>query len=94
MPAERFRCRREDWLRQLVRFAQALRKLDAADLSRLLVLLPARSGEIAAHHALNINHLRFVHQHGAAAQLIGIRLQRSGIFINIGSDQMIAHRVF
>ena len=64
LAAEALRSRGEDRLGQLVRLAQAFGQLDAADCSGGLIVLPSGAGEIAAHDALDGEHLRPLDQHG------------------------------
>src|SRR5437868_5318984 len=49
--------RRENWLGQLVRLAQAFRQSDAADRAGRLIILPARADDVAAHY--RFHHDRF-----------------------------------
>ncbi len=55
--------RGEDRLRQLVGLEQVGRQLDPADRAAVLVFLPARAGEVAAHDALDRVHLQPPHPH-------------------------------
>ena len=57
---------REDRLGQLVRLAQALGQRDPADLAGALVVLPARARDVAAHDALDREHLELLDEQGAA----------------------------
>ena len=52
------RRRREDRLRQLLGLLQAGGQLDAGDRARALVVLPARARDVAAHDALDRQHLQ------------------------------------
>ena len=63
--------RREDRLRQLLGLLQARRQLDARDPAGRLVVLPARAGDVAAHDALDRQHLELLDAQRAAAQLVG-----------------------
>ena len=47
-----------------------------ADLAGGLVVLPARAGDVAAHDALDRQHLQLAHGHRAAADLVGDALGR------------------
>src|SRR5882757_9126132 len=62
----------EDGFGQAIGFTEAGRQLDAADRSGLLVVLPSRSGEVAAHDALNGEHLRSLDEHTATVELMEI----------------------
>ena len=55
--ARRLRRRREDRLGKLLRLLQTLRQPVPADLARRLVVLPARARDVAAHDALDRQHL-------------------------------------
>ena len=93
MPGLRLRRRREDRLRQLVALAQARRQPDAAHRSALLILLPARSGDVAARHAFDLDHVGALHEHRAAFQLIGKCRQRLRVFLDIGRQKMRGREV-
>ncbi len=56
------RARREDRLGQLLGLAQARRQLDPRDRAGRLVVLPARAGDVAAHDALDRQHLQLAHR--------------------------------
>ena len=60
---------REDRLGQFAGFLQPGRERDAADGLGLLIFLPARAGEVAAHDALDRQHPQLLAEHRAAAQL-------------------------
>src|SRR6185312_11047091 len=53
----RLRRRREDRLRELLRFDEPFREAVAADLAGRLVVLPAGAGDVAAHDAFDREHL-------------------------------------
>ena len=76
VPLDRLRCGREDRLRELVGLLQALGKLVPADLAARAVVLPARAGEIAAHHALDRQHLEAAALHRAAVVADGEHVVR------------------
>ena len=61
-------------------------------LPRYLIFLPARSRQIAASDAFDVDHLGPPHKHRAAFELIRERLQLRRIFIDIGGDQMIRNQ--
>ena len=56
---------------QALGLAQAGRQLDARDLAGGLVVLPARAGDVAAHHALDRQHPQLAHGHRAPADVVG-----------------------
>ena len=73
-----FRRRREDRLGELLRLLQALGQRDAADRAGLLVVLPARADDVAAHHRLDRQGLQLLHDDRAAAYLLALfRLHHS-----------------
>jgi len=78
----------ENRLGQLVAFAQAGRKRDAADGSLRLVFLPAGAGQIAARYAFDVDHFGALHQHGAAFELIAESAERRGILIHLRRQKM------
>src|SRR6185437_6826036 len=45
--------------------------------------------KITARHALNVDHLRFLHQHGASTQRIGMFPQSLRILVHISRDEMV-----
>ena len=63
--------RGEDRCRQALGLAQARRQLDAGDAPGGLVVLPARAGDVAAHHALDGQHPQLAHRHRAPADVLG-----------------------
>ena len=75
-----------------VRLAQTLRQFDAANLARGFVFLPCRTGNIATDDAFDREHLRPLHQHGTAAQLIGIFAKRRRILGHVRRDQMVGEQ--
>ena len=64
--------RREDGLRQARGLGQSGRQAHAAHFARGLVVLPAGPSEVSARHALNRQRLGPAHEHGAAAQQVGV----------------------
>ena len=70
------RRRREDRRRQALGLAQAGRELDPGDLAGRLVVLPARAGDVAAHDALDREHLQPADDHRAAAHVVRHALGR------------------
>ena len=93
MTAGRLGRGREDRFRQLVGFVQALGQFDSANLAGGLVFLPRRAGNVAAHHALHGDHVGAHHDHGAAAQLVGVLLDLRRVLAHIGGDEVIGHDV-
>ncbi len=64
-------CRgRKDGLRQAVGFTQSRRQRDATNFSGGAIVLPTRTGDVAAHDAFNRQRLRLLHDHGAACKFI------------------------
>ena len=76
VPFDRLRRRREDRLGELVRLLQALGQLVPADLAARAVVLPARAGEVAAHDALDRQHLEPAALHRAAVVADGEHVVR------------------
>ncbi len=65
------RAGREDRLGQLLGLAQPLGQRDPGDGAGGLVVLPARAGDVAAHDALDGEHLQALHDQRAAAARSG-----------------------
>jgi hypothetical protein len=65
------RGRREDRLGQLGRLLEARGQRDPADRPALPVVLPAGSREVAAHDALDGEHLELLDEQAASARLAG-----------------------
>ena len=59
---------RENRRRQPIRFAQALRQGDAAELTRRDVVFPTGPGQVAARHALDRQRLGPLHEHRSPLQ--------------------------
>ena len=78
------RGRSEDGFRQLGGIYQAFGELNATYSARLLIVLQTRTGKVAAHNALDGEHVGLLYQHKAASKLIGIRLELLGKVGNIG----------
>ncbi len=93
MSRGRFGRGRKDRLRKLIGLLKPCWQLDAADAAAGFVLFPGRSGKIAANHALHGNHIAADDHHGAAAKLVGIFANRSGILRNLRRDQMVGHDI-
>src|ERR1039457_1381142 len=69
--------RGEDWLRQALGLAEALRQLNPADCSGGAIVLPTGSREVASHDALYGKHPRTPDDHAAAGDLLLERLVRN-----------------
>ena len=54
-----------------------------------LVFLQAATGKIAAHDALDREHLGLAHEHEAAAQVVGVGLELLGQVGHVGRDQVV-----
>ena len=65
-----FRGRREDWLGQFVGLLQAGGQRDAADGAGGLVILPARTDQVTAHHRFDHDRLQAFRNDRAAAHLL------------------------
>ena len=78
------RGRSEDGFRQLGGIYQAFGELNATYSARLLIVLQTRTGKVAAHNALDGEHVGLLYQHKAASKLIGIRLELLGEVSNVG----------
>src|SRR5205823_3916195 len=59
----------EDRLGQLLALGEAVGQPDAADAAGAAVVAPTGAGDVAAYHALDVDALRLVHDHGAPDQL-------------------------
>ena len=55
----------------------------------LLVLLPARAGQVAAHHALDGQDLDLADQHAAALELLGVVRERLGQIRDLVGEQVV-----
>ena len=84
----------KDRLRQLIGLAQSRRKLNSAHAASGFVFFPPGARQIAAHHALDREHLRPPDQHGAAAELVGIFLHFCRIARHVSSDNVVGDQVF
>ena len=83
--------RREERARQPVGLAQALGQRNAADGAGAPVVLPAGAGEVAAHDALERQHLEPPHEQRAPGQ-IGIA-RALGKVAQLRRDDVVAHDV-
>ena len=80
--------RRKDWFRQLRCQLQARRQFLSANALEFLILLPARAGEITAHHAFHRQRFRLAHQHRTVCQLRAKCLQFFRKPVEIHRDEM------
>ncbi len=79
----------EDRLGKAVRLAQTGRQRDAADVALGAVLLEARSGEVAARHALDGDDLGAPHEHRAACER-RLVAERAGEVPSIRREHVVA----
>ena len=86
-----FRRGGEERLFEPIREAHPFRQRDAADASRLLVLLPSRAVEISANHALEGNRRELADQHRPGSKLVLERLEPRGKTIEVPFDHVIRH---
>ena len=83
--------RREERARKPVGLAQPRRQRNAADRARASVVLPSGAGEVAAHDALEREHLEPPHEQRAAGEP---RVARAlGKVAQLGRDDVIANDV-
>ena len=87
------RCGRVDGLGQLRAFEQAGGQRDAADRAGALVILPAGADHVAAGDAFDGFHLAALDEHAAAFELIAVGVQRRGVFVNVGRDEVVRNHV-
>ena len=64
-------------------------KLDAADGAALLVFLPARTGQITAHHALDRHDFRLSAERRAAGQHGEIGARRQAHLFHVSCDEVV-----
>ena len=83
------RGRREQRLGKLGGILQARRKLDAAYAARFLVILKARTSQVAAYDALDRNHLGFLHDHEAAVEVVAPLFELFGQIVYVRRDQVV-----
>src|SRR5580698_10296122 len=93
MSGGRLGSRSKDRLRQLIRFLQPSRKLDAADLAGRFVLFPSGARKVAARHTFDGKHFGAHHHHGAPAKFVSMAADRSWVTIHVGGDEMIGNDV-
>ena len=82
----------ERWTTEIsagLRSLQAGGQLNAAHRAIALIFLPTRTRDVAAHHALDGDHVGTYHQHGAPAQLVGVLLELRRIFVDIGGREVV-----
>ena len=85
--------RREDGLGECVGLFQARGKRDAGDLASSLVFLPGGAGDVSADDALDGEHFGAMHQHGAAAKLVGVLANVCRVLVDVGGDQVVGNDV-
>ena len=78
-------------LRQLLTLPQPQRQRDATDGPAGQVFLPARAGQVAAHHALDGDDLRLAHQARPPFQLRGVDGEGRAQGSHVGRDQVVGH---
>src|ERR1019366_10202742 len=74
-------------------FPQTSGQLDAAHRAVFVVLLPARAGEVAARHALDLNHAGALDQHRAAFELIAKSRKRVRIVRDSRGEKVVGSEV-
>jgi hypothetical protein len=79
----------KDGLGKPVGFAEAAREFNAADCSGLLIVLPARAGEVAADNAFDRKHFGSLDHHAAPVQLREKGLEFAGKMCGIRGDEMV-----
>src|SRR5208337_2174335 len=84
---------REDALWKGVGFPKARGKGDAGDLAGGFVFFPRGAGDVSTHDALDREHFGALHQHGAAAQLVGVFANGRRVLVDIGGDEVIGDDV-
>lgn len=62
-----------------------------ADAARLLVVLPAGSHDVAADDAFHGVAVGLFHDHGTAAEIVGVLLEHFRIFVHVGGDEVVLH---
>ena len=62
-----------------------------ADAARLLVVLPAGTHDVAANDAFHGVALGLLHDHGTAAEVVGVLLEHFGVFFHVGGDEVVLH---
>ena len=72
LPRGRLGCWRENNFGQFFRFFQSGGQLDAAHHAGHLVILPARTDDVTAHHRFYHQWLEFTHDHRAAGDLFAL----------------------
>lgn len=83
--------RRVERLFELLAELQAFGENVTADLAGLLVVLPARTHDVTAHDAFDRVTVSLLHDHGATAEVVGVLLEHSRIFVHVGGDEVVLH---
>ena len=63
----------------------------AADLTGLLVVLPTRTDDVTANDAFDGMAVSLLHDHGTAAEVVGVLLQNCRVFVYVGGDEVVLH---
>ena len=83
--------RRVERLFELLAELQAFGENVTADLAGLLVVLPAGTHDVAAHDAFDGMAVSLLHDHGTAAEVVGVLLQHCRVFVHVGGDEVVLH---
>lgn len=62
-----------------------------ANTAGLLVVLPAGTHDVAADDAFHGVAVSLLHDHGTAAEVVGVLLQGGRIFVHVGGDEVVLH---
>lgn len=87
----RLGARRVERLFELLAELQIFGEDMTADLTGLLVVLPAGTDDVAADDAFHGVAVSLLHDHGATAEVIGVLLQDFRIFVHVGCDEVVLH---
>ena len=83
--------RRVERFFQLLAELQAFREDVTADLAGLLVVLPAGTHDVAADDAFHGVAVGLLHDHGTAAEVVGVLLEHGRVFVHVGGDEVVLH---
>ena len=83
--------RRVERLFQLLAELQAFGENVTADLAGLLVVLPARTHDVAANDAFHGMAVGLFHDHGTTAEVVGVLLEYGRVFVHVGGDEVVLH---
>ena len=87
----RLGARRVERLFELLAELETFRENVTADLTGLLIVLPARTDDVSAHDAFHGMAVSLLHDHGTAAEVICVLLEHCRIFIHVGGDEVVLH---